>query len=273
MMVNNKYFKKISSLTTRFSRHFALLMVNITIALILVVPAQAAPIAQAYYQTPTPGADGRIIYIVKEGDTCISVSLLSGITMDQLRELNNIQGLDCPLIVGQKLLLGTLQQPTNTPGPTPTTAPILPTPTQFNGNGQICVVLYEDLNGNGMAETGEIALPNGAVSIADRPGKVSLTGNTTNDLILPVCFDQIPEGDYNITIGIPEGYNATTNTNYPLRLGAGDQVIIDFGAQQSARIIDIPVVEPTTSPLLGILGGMLILIGIGLAVLIFMMKR
>ena len=53
------------------------------------------PLPQAYYYTPTPQADGRILYTVKANDTCISIALLNGITEDDLRNLNNLQGDDC----------------------------------------------------------------------------------------------------------------------------------------------------------------------------------
>ena len=49
--------------------------------------ANAAPEAQ--FVTATPGADGRIIYIVVEGDTCSSIALLHGIGVPQLRQLNS----------------------------------------------------------------------------------------------------------------------------------------------------------------------------------------
>jgi hypothetical protein len=37
--------------------------------------AQNPANAQATYQTPTPGADGRIIYTVQEGDNCTRIFL------------------------------------------------------------------------------------------------------------------------------------------------------------------------------------------------------
>ena len=237
-----------------------------------ILPVAASPQPQAYYLTPTPGADGRIIYTVKAGDTCISVTLLNNISLDQLRKLNNITGAECPLIVGQKLVLGIVENPTATPGPSPTPKPLLPTPTPFNGNADVCILLYEDVNGNGTTETNESPLAGGAVSLTDRAGKVSLTGSTTGGPD-PLCFPKVPEGDYNISVAVPQGYNATTNTNYPLKVIAGDQIVLDFGAQLSAKAAPTPVSEGGRSPLLGILGGLLILGGIGLAVLLLTTRR
>ena len=52
------------------------------------MPAQASPSAQGQFPSPTPGADGRIIYIVQPGDSCFRIQALYGITVEQLRGLN-----------------------------------------------------------------------------------------------------------------------------------------------------------------------------------------
>jgi len=49
--------------------------------------AQAAPPLQVPIYTPTPGPDGRIIYIVQANDTLLRISLISGVPVDQLRAL------------------------------------------------------------------------------------------------------------------------------------------------------------------------------------------
>ena len=69
------------------------------------------------------------MYIVKDNDTCISISLLNNISEDSLRSLNNLKS-DCTLQTGQVLLLGTaVPGLTPTVGPTSTPTPLLPTPT------------------------------------------------------------------------------------------------------------------------------------------------
>ena len=235
-------------------------------------PAAAAPLPQAYYQTPTAGADGRVMYTVKSGDSCNGISLQNNISVDQLRKLNNILGADCPVIVGEKLLLGVVQTPTVPAGPVLTATFVQPSPTSYNGNASVCIMLFEDINGNGMPDTGENPLAGGAVSITDRAGKVSLTGSTTSGPN-PLCFDKVPEGDYNVSVAVPAGYNATTNTNYPLKVSAGDQTVLDFGAQISAKAAPPPPSEGGHSPLLGILGGLLVVCGIGLGVVMLFMRR
>jgi len=123
-----------------------------------------------------------------------------------------------------------------------------------------------------MVDNGESPLAGGAVSLTDRAGKVSLTGSTTSGPD-PLCFDKVPEGDYNVSLGVPAGYNATTTNNYPLKVTAGDQIVLDFAAQVSARAAPPPPSEGGHSPLLGILGGLLVVCGIGLGVVMLFMRR
>ena len=84
----------------------------------------AAPALQLTpFPTPTPGPDGRILYIVKVGDTLLRISLISGVSLDELRGLNNLTGDN--IFEGQELLLGLggPSQVTPTPGPSPTLPP------------------------------------------------------------------------------------------------------------------------------------------------------
>lgn len=248
----------------RFLSLLAILAAVILVAS-LSSPSTKNPQAQAFYYTPTPDAEGRIQYIVKEGDTCISVSLINYVDLDQLRLLNNLNT-DCILIPGQKLLLGTAVAAPTQSGPTFTPTPLLPSATPFKGNGQVCIVLFNDINGNSLAEEGETAVADGAVSVTDRIGQISLTGKTSASLEEPVCFNEMTEGEYNISVAVPEGYNPTTRLDYALSLKAGDQSTLDFGAQVSSQAQTTPVTEGGRSPLLGIVGGLVVLAGIGLGV-------
>jgi hypothetical protein len=233
-------------------------------------PAAASPKFQAVYYTPTPLPDGRILYTVKQGETCLSIELLNQISDQTLRSLNNITGSDCLIIAGQKLLLGMAgPAPSATPGPSPTPTLLLPTPTPFAGNGAVCVELFEDVNGDGVAQDTETMMGGGQVSLTDASGKFSRTGATVPILDptvdLPLCFNDVPEGHYSVSIAIPEGYNPTTATTFALDVQAGQTTTIDFGAQVSLRNAPPVPVETPRSPLLGILGGALILAGGGLA--------
>ena len=112
-------------------KRFLILFTLISLLLLgLWLPANAAPNMQQLIPTPTPGADGRIIYIVKPGENCISVAALNGITVEQLRQLNSKLDQNCTLIEGQELLIGIISHAgTPTAGPSPTPAPPTPSPT------------------------------------------------------------------------------------------------------------------------------------------------
>lgn len=235
--------------------------VCLLVMIMFITTTGSYPLPQAYYYTPTPQADGRILYTVKANDTCISIALLNGITEDDLRALNNLQGDDCLYLQeGQQLLLGVLEEPTATAEAVQTT--LEPTATPFKGNGTICIYLFNDENGNAMAEEVELPLAGGEVSVRDRLSIVNLTG-TTDDSGDPICFEDIPEGDYDLSVAIPEGYNPTTVLNYTLNLLPGDVSIVDFGAQPSSRALPI-FGEDNSSPFLGILGIVFVAAGVGL---------
>lgn len=238
---------------------------------VLAAPVAAAPEAQVYHSTPTPDADGRIIYVVKSGETCLSISLLTGVSIDQLRELNSLNE-ECTLRVDQELLLAVATEPTPTPGPSATPTAILPSPTPFKGTGQVCVYLFEDINGNSVPDDDESGIVGGAISLSDRVGKVSLTGTTlgTSD---PVCFSDLEEGEYNVSVGVPEGYNPTTQLNATFSVYAGESSYVDFGAQLSAAAQPLSSAEGGKSPILGILGVVVLLGGAGLGFLALRNRR
>lgn len=226
------------------------------------MPLQFTP-----FPTPTPGADGRIIYLVQPNDTLWRISAITGVSTDQLRSLNHLQ--NDILVPGQELLLG-LAGPaeiTPTAGPTSTPRPSRPTSSPQPGSGTLCVLVFNDLNGDSLRQEEEPSIADGAVSVTDRLGKISLTHNTIAGSE-PYCFEEVPEGEYNISVAVPDGYNPTTALNYALAVEPGMETFLDFGAQLSSEALaEAPA--PTgggKSPLLGLLGGLLLLGGLGLGV-------
>lgn len=251
-------------------------------AVVLTQPASANPPAQVVYQTPTPLPDGRILYIVQPNDSCLRIELLTGVTIEQLRTLNKLDQ-DCTLSIGKELLLAIVTpEPTATINPEISPTPLLPTPTPIKGNGIICLTLYNDINGDGFQGTNELLIGGGAISITDRLGQVSETGMTTTNPDSPFCKD-VPEGEYTVSLAIPDGYNPTTSTSLSIVVQAGSQGYANFGAQISSKVIENqPSVSNGTQEnnstgssdlLLAILGGLLILMGLALAIYILVMRR
>ena len=132
-----------------------------------------------------------------------------------------------------------------------------------------------------MRQEEEISLAGGAINISNRDGSVSITEDTpvhsdtspTNDY---TCTEGLLEGDYNVSVAIPEGYNPTTSLNVPILLLAGDITYLTFGAQAGSVVIDGSTPLPDSSgstPLLGVIGIVLLLGGIGLGVYSIWFRR
>jgi LysM repeat protein len=238
------------------------------------LPAQAAPSSQiVQFATATPLPDGRIMYQVQPGDNCIRVASLYGITVEQLRQLNTKLDANCSLTVGDLLLIGTggPAAVSPTPGPSPTPLPPTITPTPFTGTTEICVLLFNDINGDGIRQLTEPVIVGGAISVTETNGKYS---NTLTSAINPdpkayegTCFNNVPEGNYNISAAIPDAYNPTMAWTSTIDVKAGDSAYVDFGAQsKQSTVAQSSNSNPGggTSPLLGIIGGLLLLGGAGL---------
>lgn len=240
--------------------------------LLMVAPVGAVP-AEQMLTSPTPNLDGNILYTVTQNDTCLSISLRMGIDIETIRQMNNLD-VNCTLIVGEQISLGRVVTATPTAGPSPTPSPILPTSTLYNGNAELCIRLFDDINGNGTAEETERDIAGGAVSVTKRGGMENFTGLTTGIDLL--CFPEVPEGDYNISVAPPNEYNATTNMNYAIEIKAGDTVQVNFGSQKQAAFEKIEVAaEPTSrrSPLLAIAGIGLMVAGLAVVVIFGILKR
>jgi len=232
----------------------------------------AAPPAQGFV-TATPGPDGRILYTVVEGDSCSTVAFLHGITVQQIRQFNTRLDENCTLTIGQQIIVGLSQPETGpTPGPVPTLPPPLATSTPFNGTTEVCVLLFDDMNGDALRQETELGIDGGAVSLTNLNGSYSETKTTTAevdpDTSEPVrsCFTDVPKGEYNVSMAVPDGYNPTMLFSYTLTVQAGDRASVDFGAQSKT----LTASEPTTtqsenrSSGLGFIGLLLLLGGIGL---------
>ncbi len=225
--------------------------------------------------TSTPLPNGNIMYTVQAGDTCGKIALFHNISVEQLRELNPNLNADCVVIPGKQLLiaLGVSVGASVTPGPPPTALPPTITPTAFAGTTQICVLLFNDLNGDALHQATEPAIAGGAVSVSETSGKFSKTLETAlnpdPNAYQGVCFPDVPEGNYNIGVAIPDNYNATTSLNSVVDVKAGDNAMIDFGAQPRDTGSSQPNPDNNQggggpSPLIGFFGGFLLLGGLGL---------
>jgi hypothetical protein len=230
----------------------------------------AAPRAQGFV-TATPGPDGRILYTVVEGDNCGQVALLHGITVQRLRDLNTRLDENCTLTIGQQLVVG-LASNEPTPGPAPTLPPPTPTSTPVDGTTEVCVLLFDDANGDALRQETEFGIEGGAVSLTNLNGSYSQQQDTLStfdpDTLEPdrTCFLDVPQGEYNVSMAVPDDYNPTMVVSYTLTVKAGDLASIDFGAQSKTVTVSDPAEESGggRSPVLGVFGFLLLLAGAGL---------
>lgn len=193
-----------------------------------------APLPQPTpFLTPTPGADGRIIYVIQPRDTFFDIAAIAGISLEELYALNGIQPTDFA-IPGTELLLGYAgpAEPTPDQSAQATQTAIMPTATPLFSTGEICVMLFLDINGNAQVDDSEGPLAGGRISIVDVSGIVAAEAATTGQPGFQ-CFKEIEAGDYNVSAAVPAEYNPTTSLNLPLRLMPGDVKYVQFGAQAS----------------------------------------
>ena len=228
--------------------------------------AEAAPAAQPTpFPTPTPGPDGRIVYVVQPRDTFFDIAAIAGITLEELFALNGIQASDFA-VPGMELLLGFAgpAQATSVPGSFDTPTPVEPTATLIFNTGEICVLLFLDVNGNARLEDDEMALADGQINVVSSSGTLAAE-STTTEVAEGHCFQGLEAGEYNVSAAVPSGYNPTTTMNLPLRLQAGDIKFIQFGAQPSAATTSfLSATERDKSIWYGIFGILLLVAAAGI---------
>lgn len=237
--------------------------------------------AQDTVPTNTPDSLGKIYYKVQAGENCTIIKDKTGTSVQDIINFNGLRT-DCPLFEGQDLIIAMVNPVATTPttAPTATVDPALitPGPTPSGGAAKVCVVLFNDLDGNGVRAEGESYLFGGVVGLNDSVGSVSLTGKTIAGdpaVIQPFCFLDVPEGTYNLTMAIPDDFNPTTAMSYPVSVKVGEVATIDFGAQEKdPQPITGPLApEGQKSPILGIVGAVLLISGLGLGYYMWRNRR
>ncbi len=117
--------------------------------------------------------------------------------------------------------------PTITPTPTRTatatqTATKTATPTNTPVPGQICVAVYNDLNGDSNRDAGEPLLAGAQVTVAG-------AGTGTTDGIALLCFPNLLAGNYTVTETDPPGYSSTSPSIITAVVASGFTTNVDFG--------------------------------------------
>jgi hypothetical protein len=129
--------------------------------------------------------------------------------------------------------------PTITPTPTETPTPtITPTPV----TASICVLSFEDSNGNGRRDIEEGLLPYAVFTVSD--ARHVIDSYSSNGLHEPHCFYGLDPGTYFISELNPPGYESTTYDSWGVALSSGSTIDIEFGN----RLMPSPTVAATVIP-------------------------
>ncbi len=166
----------------------------------------------------------------------------------------------------------------NAPTPEPTVAPIVEETATETGN--ICVVMYDDDNANGIFDAEELAITNGVVSLINLATNAIAFEHTTTGSTEPYCFTDVPSDSYNVVSLPPEGYQPTTNTEWQLDLAANSTADLQFGSQVPDTV-DGEDTELTVdgegrnnlTALLGAFGAVFLLLALGAAGYIVLSNR
>ncbi len=131
-------------------------------------------------------------------------------------------------------------------------------PSMQPASGQICVLAFDDQNGNGKREPDEPLLPNVDFRLWDTAGGEPRTYRTDGNSE-PYCFGNLPTGQFNVQARASGSFDPTTSGQWLVPLSGSAQFDIAYGLR---RIANQPASTSGTSPL-----GRIALGSIGLIVL------
>src|SRR5574341_23743 len=184
----------------------------------------------------TPAPDGSIVHIVRPGETLTGIAQTYGVTIDEIKRLNNLTS--DVIFVGQKLVIklpdGQSDEPTPEPteeiaeGPEEENTPDVIEPPAEQTNGTICVLGFDDLNGNGLREPGEQPLAGITFLLSDG---VNTLGTYTTDGATPsYCFTEVVPGQYIVSWTGDGAMSPTNETPWVTTVSSGATVSHEFGA-------------------------------------------
>lgn len=134
--------------------------------------------------------------------------------------------------------------PTSTPRPTPTLTP-WPTFTPTPVTGTICVIAFEDHNGNGVQDPADGRLAGALITVSDEGGVVA--EYVTNGFDEPHCFRGLQPGHYFVSEVNPGGYRSTTFDDWGVSVVDVAEVHVVFGNYRPEGATPTP--RPTSTPL------------------------
>jgi hypothetical protein len=150
-----------------------------------------------------------------------------------------------------------------------TLTPLLPVHAQ-GSSGILCVLAFEDLNENGVRDSGEAVFPGISVNVAVNTDVITATHITDPDSA-PYCFENLPPNDYHLYFADSPNHRPTTENDAALTLEAGQRLRVEFGAvpQDPLRTPEEAAAENTSEQLSNTTRIMVALLG-AVLVMVFM---
>ena len=108
---------------------------------------------------------------------------------------------------------------------------VLAAPVAQQGTGQICVLAFDDQNGNGVRDADEPLRSGVGFTLADENGvKGSYKSDGNSE---PYCFGSLAAGAYTVQARGTSGLDVTTPGQWAISLANGAQFDVMYGARQS----------------------------------------
>jgi LysM repeat protein len=191
---------------------------------VLVNPPPAV-VAVGVQPTAAPGAGGRIVHVVKPGDTLFAIALQYGVPVDQILALNGLTA-ESQVQVGRELIIAL-------PAPSPqatqvASSPVVSVGGSGSGRGQVCVRSFQDPNAEGLRLANAAAASGVHFSLWDAQGDL-VADHTLDDPSGRYCFTDLPATTYRVAADPPTGYLVTTQQRWAVSLTGDATVDVQLG--------------------------------------------
>ncbi|MEM9774126.1 MAG: LysM peptidoglycan-binding domain-containing protein [Chloroflexota bacterium] len=221
--------------------------------------------------TPTPNAQGVIEVLVESGDTLWSIAARAGLSLDELLALNPNLSSNSFINWGDRIVLGRVDGAGTAAGgvpesteaevaeaesaegeevatesgeaesieadpvaeePEPTSIPA-PTATPEPAAGAICLLAFDDGNGDGVYDASTESLRN-SVAFTISKDQAVVSNYITDGMNEPFCIEGLDPGNYRISRSLSANEVDTNGTNWGASIVGGSRPQFDFGSQMVA---------------------------------------
>lgn len=200
--------------------------------------------------SPTPDETGAINVIVQTGESMWVIAARAGLSLAELLALNNRTENDV-INPGDVLLIGRATPPSTPTAdiPTPTLPPPTLRPTEPLPEAAICLTAFDDLDRDGVHDSGEPLRAGVAFTIYTTEAVVA--NYITDGVSEPRCLRGLLPGEYRVTRSIAPGETLTTGGDWTLSLTEGSELRQAFGSIIGVAATATPAVAAAGAPAAG----------------------